>query len=221
MGVDTDFVLDKDGHITRKDPNDGSEKNLYDRLYASDDKGNATDKHIQIDKKEVNDATIISNMSKKNEYTERGGYYGGNLKTNITTSNSKIDTFKFFKFVADNSNVEWSVAKFSNGKQNFYMIGTYHRENVSPGYIFEGVNNAYIWKGSVHSHPVPKRLTDSGFYSDNSNAVYHQKKYGLNYPFMVYHPNVLNRPTINIQSFIDEFGEDVVKPPKIVPTYKF
>ena len=41
----------------------------------------------------------------------------------VTGESSKDDVFKVFKFAADNSNVEWSVNKFSVDGSNRYQIG--------------------------------------------------------------------------------------------------
>jgi RHS repeat-associated protein len=219
MGVDTDFVLDKDGHITRKDPNDGSEKNLNDRLYASDDKGNATENYLEIKKEKATDNTLISNMTTNNIQKWKTIYADDipiTIETNISMSTSKTEAFNFFKFVTDNSNTEWSLSKFTNGKQIFYQLGTYHNiwpyTDASPGFLFRD-NNGYKWLGSVHSHYSPTKLSDSGFLGDFNKAIDYREQYGAKLPYLIYHPNVKGKPTVNVV-----YGRNRVTPH---PTFKF
>jgi RHS repeat-associated protein len=219
MGVDTDFVLDKDGHITRKDPNDGSEKNLNDRLYASDDKGNATENYLEIKKEKATDNTLISNMTTNNIQKWKTTYADDipiTIETNISMSTSKTEAFNFFKFVTDNSNTEWSLSKFTNGKQIFYQLGTYHNTwpytDASPGFLFRD-NNGYKWLGSVHSHYSPTKLSDSGFLGDFNKAIDYREQYGAKLPYLIYHPNVKGKPTVNVV-----YGRNRVTPH---PTFKF
>ena len=91
--------------------------------------------------------------------------------TSATISNSD-DAFKFFKFAADNTNVEWNLIGYRNKSKDLFLIGTnYDRESVSKN------NNESTYKNMlfhIHSHPKNTNLGNtraSGNYQAYKRAV--------------------------------------------------
>lgn len=70
--------------------------------------------------------------------------------TSATTYNAD-DAFKFFKFAADNSNVEWNLTGVRKESRDLFLIGTnYSEESVNRN------NNENIYRNMIfciHSHP--------------------------------------------------------------------
>ena len=222
-GVDTDYKLDKKkGEITRVDVNDGSEKNKNDRLYATDDDGNVDkNKKIQIDKENAEDNTLISDVaeSTRTYNTENSEGVKSEWKKTLTTTSSKEDAFKVFNFVANNSNVEWSLHKFnvSNANVDLYQIGSFHNPGVSPAFEFSNIGE---WRGMIHSHPTSITLKErlSGLPYDSGVAVDYQKRYGK-YPYYVYFPSI--KKASSIKWVKDAVGSDKVRKTHNISNYKF
>ena len=87
------------------------------------------------------------------------------------------DAFKFFKFAADNSNVEWNLIGIRNKSTNLYLVGT----NYSNEYVSRN-NNESTYKNMLfhlHSHPWGSNYTDgacaSGKYSEYKNVAINQR----------------------------------------------
>jgi len=144
---ETDYKLDKKGYITKVDDVEGTK---YDKLFATDENGTIDkSKFIKIEKESETDSTLISRLSKDAREVDLG-YIG---KKTLTMANAMIkdknNVFKLFKFVADNSGVEWSVVKLDFDGSQFYNIATYHYDELSPGN--SGVAGG-ILVGLVHSH---------------------------------------------------------------------
>jgi len=135
---DDNYKLDKKtGKITKiRDTND-----KFDRLFATDDNGNINNNitPLVINKASKDDWTIISSLSEKNTYTklmdtgstEFDSEYA-KVPTNITMESNKSIAWKFFKFVANNSDVEWSINKYKIKSTGYigYQVGTYLWETV-------------------------------------------------------------------------------------------
>jgi len=199
---DNDYKINKKtGEITKIRDTDDE----FDRLYATDEKGNIDNnvKPLKINKKDASDNTLISEVANNeaDHYKNTGqDTEPVNTKHNYGVSTSKSQTFKFFKFVAKNSNVEWSVNKFSVGKQVFYLTGTYHRDDKAPNLT---VNRKSFAPGSkflgiIHSHP----LTQAWDINSRNESIWQDKptrvnSYNNNKPYLIYFP--FNNSTLNIK----------------------
>ncbi len=195
MGVENDYKLDKKtGKITLIKKTDDK----FDRLYTTDENGNV-DKSVEplvINKANKNDETIISKLQSK--YGKQVNIYYSSepevepFKTtlDLAVTGSKKEAWRVFQFVADNSNVEWSIMKFKYHPNNFtgYQIATYHLSNnavageFSPGFKFGGFAE---WLGSCHSHPNEKDVWKSMDYDVRVGHTY-QYQYGTNKPYHIY-----------------------------------
>jgi len=186
---ETDYKLNKKGHITRIDNVDGTK---YDRLFATDDNGTIDkSKFIKIKKESETDSTLISRLSKDAREVDLG-YIGKKTLTmaNVTVEH-KNNVFKLFKFVADNSGVEWSVVKLDFKGSQFYNIATYHYDELSPGN--SGVAGGTL-VGIVHSHVDIEIFEKSNGSIDWSKSELKSMKYDngivinnkITYPYNVY-----------------------------------
>ncbi len=137
MQVLTDFKLLQNGKVERVDPKDGSEKNLNDRLFATNNKGEVQKNNVfQIDKSKADDPTTISKLESQNKNSTQVVKSGvEDLKNNVA----------LFQFASENSRVEWSLGvgdNFSNA------IGTSNQVFGSPNMSFY-LDNMYL---DIHSH---------------------------------------------------------------------
>ncbi|MEJ5102218.1 RHS repeat-associated core domain-containing protein [Chryseobacterium sp. MYb328] len=130
--VFTDYKLLQDGTVTRKDPNDGSEKRSDDRLFATDKKGNVTNTApVVVDKAKSTDGSIISDLS------QATGYLGGMRPIKDGTvsagyTNNVNDAVGVFNFLNNNTTdgIEFGLGRFSKGgSSENYLITTQHSLN--------------------------------------------------------------------------------------------
>ena len=63
---------------------------------------------------------------------------------------SSEDVFKIFKFMADNTVVEWSFSKYVSHDNIYYAIWTKHDTEATPSASTFGINNETV---HIHSHP--------------------------------------------------------------------
>ena len=125
------WTINSSGQITRKEKDD----NHY--LYFEDQYGNRTNQFIQLSSEEI----LASIQEKKKDDKSKDG-----RKVSMATSNKTDDVFKFFKFVADHSDVEWVVHK----NEDTYTIGTVYDPITSGSYDTYGLSKP---DASIHSHP--------------------------------------------------------------------
>jgi len=196
---DDDYKLDKKtGKITKI-----GDDEKYDRLYATDDNGNINNiiEPLVIKKASKKEGTIISFLSEKNTFTtlmdtgstEFDSEYAKG-PTNITMESNKSIAWKFFKFVANNSDVEWSINKYKIKSTGYigYQVGTYHLGDSnlyglsypkSPPLIFN--KNFAVGLGVMHSHPNENDVINS---MDGDVWVGHSYQYdfGNDKPYYIY-----------------------------------
>jgi RHS repeat-associated protein len=154
MEATDEYKLRKNGHIQLIKKTDDK----TDKLYATDAKGNVNkNKSITVSKGVLNN--VKSGSVKHDGKTSTVDY----MKTNNATEAKSL-----FEFSAKNSNVEWSMTKFSDG-QNF--VSTTH-ENGAEGFLgltiggnISGENASKILEFD-HSHPggihYPSGLAPAG-----------------------------------------------------------
>ena len=156
----TDYKLLQNGKIVRADPNDESEKNKNDRLFATDNKGNVdTSKSVTIEKEKASDGSIIADLSKgaipdNSRYPYASGRDGEKtfpLGVNRTRTTNASDASNVFLFAANNSNVEWGLAGYNTGNDMTYALWTGHSEDRTPSSIlYQGISKLSF---EIHSHP--------------------------------------------------------------------
>ncbi|WP_271769223.1 JAB-like toxin 1 domain-containing protein [Aquimarina algiphila] len=193
QGLFDDYGLDKNGNIRLiKKTNDNT-----DTLYATttnengdtvkdESKGSVT---VNKDSEGNSLVSDLANNGKTQQYDDYGTTKEREVNIAVTDEKNKNDVFNLFKFVADNSNVEWSVGKIEyQGLGTNYQIGTYHDSNLSPGVKNGSLGNVL---GLVHSHPnqntAQERRESIG--GDTGVSTRFLTKHGSNKPYLIYFPS--------------------------------
>ena len=146
----TDYKLLKNGNVERIDKNDGSDKNLNDKLFVTDNSGKViNDDPLVVNKEKNTDNTVISDLEKHHKM-------GDTLATkdiSYSETSSGESAANLFEFVVNNSNVEWVVSGHENYSK--YVVATSHYSNtdniekVSPVGIFISRTTEFL----MHNHP--------------------------------------------------------------------
>ena len=183
MEATDDYKLNKKGVIALIKKTDDK----TDKLYATDKKGNVDPK------KSITVSKGVLNNVKTGQVTGEGKTYTYNyMQANST------DAKKVFEFAAQNSNVEWSIMKFSDG-QNF--VSTTHEAGMeagSNGILSDKTLN--LDKSELiehdHSHPggihYPSGLTPAGVNADRGGdigAAKREVRTSPNVQFNIYTPS--------------------------------
>ena len=148
-GNGSNYTVNRQGYVTCQ----GSNGQNYDMLYTEADWNGERCNGLR-----VNDLSILSQLT-----VDRSDY-GINIwkgdgvseyKPGHYAETSNInEAFKVFKYMADNTDVEWEIAGFRTSGPNEYALGTTH--NVSP---YQN-SSVYEVKGSVKSlTEMPKYST--------------------------------------------------------------
>ena len=161
------------------------------QLIALDGKGNRTNKSIT-----VNDRNILDQLS---------GNRAGTDSNYAITQSSEVG--KVFLFAVDNSNVEWSLSGYDNGKNRQYVLGTDHLDNqVSSKYFKYAHYKESDMLFDIHSHPSVKddirgasggdRKTNQ-YYGDMKHVTFRYYRFRDKYrkklpPHYVYHKKSRN-----------------------------
>ncbi len=187
----------------------------FDRLYATNEDGNIIKgKYLKIRKKSASDKTIIASLS--NDYSFNILFDSGSteeditlsIKTNIAITSNKESAFKLFKFVTDNSYVEWSINKFQVNNYIGYQIGTYHlgpynmqglySDAFSPSLFY--IHPSFKILGTMHSHPLEQNPYES-MWGDLQIGHQFHKKYGIDKPYYIYFPHYKNGVMREIRTY--------------------
>lgn len=163
--LDTDFGLDKNGHIKQI----GETNNDPDRLFATDDKGEKTDvngdgKVGEQDYVQVNDKSILPGLTK-----EASAKIGSVSKASAN-KNGSADIINVFKFAAKNSSAEWRLDRFNLAGEDNFMVSTLHRTDYSPSSRDIGLSESSI-KAFMHSHPGEPNDISSERFSMGDNGI--------------------------------------------------
>ncbi len=229
MGVLDDYGIDKKtGNITLIKKTDDKTDTLYagtgegESFVKDESKGSVTVNQygdgsslisdLSIDKADVQTWEIGTEIDPPTEKV--------NVNITHTDGSKQDDAFNVFKFVADNSNVEWSLHKFglSDGSSR-YQLGTYHKDDLSPGF---DTQNGGDWLGAIHSHPNIKNTFSArlnSLYGDRSVGSSYLKKYGRNLPYLIYFPS--SGKVSKIKSLNNELIPDAVSTKHNIKNYKF
>ena len=151
--LEDDYGLDKDGNIALLRETDDK----TDKLIALDNKGQETDKSVEVEK------GVLNNV--KTDKDSRGTSYDY-----MKVGNNETAT-KLFEFVADNSQVEWSQVKYGT-KSNY--ISTSHTTSESGGVdlMYNLLTTGNTVRENIHSHPYRKSsyYGPSGFHPRDQNS---------------------------------------------------
>ena len=176
-----DYTMDSYGYVSKiRDTDDP-----FDVLYIENN-------HLRID-----DQSILPGLMKQR----------ANLQINFTMSQDKTEMFEVFKFVSDNTNVEWMMtAMFENSDRN-YILGTHHSEYYTSTLGFEKQDLIF----TMHNHPNPyDGLPSPGdMRSADKNIQYYETSPNKS-PFYVY--GVKDKTLYNYDNANSYFIRDVNNP---------
>lgn len=231
--LDDDYGVDQNGNVTLiKKTNDKT-----DTLYSvttdkngeliKDENGNVKknkEKGSVTVSKNTKGQSILSKLANSkitNTYIDADDITRKNSNSIITVEGSqKNELFKVFGFLADNSNVEWSVQKYElmPGSPD-YQLGTYYNSNLSPG--LKGYRALGKWLGSVHSHPDQNTHKDreESIYGDRDIGTRQLEKHGKNLPYLIYFPST--KKTTRIRLGKNAIGGRAAKVRRGLSNYKF
>ncbi|MGV0829121.1 RHS repeat-associated core domain-containing protein [Empedobacter brevis] len=144
MSVDTDYKLLQNGKVERVDPNDGSENDPTDTLYATNNNGSVnTNSSITVNK------GTLDNIENTTFFDPTLGENGKNVPIQIMDASSSTNSQGLFEFMANNSTSEFSITNFENGKT---LIGTSFEYDAESSLNISWPKNGNIVSHD-HSHP--------------------------------------------------------------------
>ncbi len=156
-GMD-EWEVNKRGDVTWKNDNGGDKTHT---LFALNGKGNRTSESTT-----VKDRGVLDQLTKTN---------GKGISKAITDKNGQNDMIKTFKFLADNTNVEWRLDRYSENNKSNYSLGTMHDGEFSPSSEDMGHSVASTI-AFIHSHPNTASTLDAekssmGYWPDRNQIA--------------------------------------------------
>ncbi len=184
--LDDNYSVDKDGNIKKEEDTDDN----YDMVYTKEDWDSGNIGPDNTNTVRIEDQEILPQLVDDQEVNQEDANgtvtRKGSLRT--TTSSSKKDMINLFTFVAENSDVEWSLYN----TENKMSLGTYGWDDLSPGANQYGIDNSNVLS-MVHSHPNPIS------FMDEKESLYGDKRVALkvNYKYFTYMKNSRNLYLLN------------------------
>lgn len=175
-------------------------------LYVVNNSGERTGKSLTLKNRAIFDG--LASTGKDSNYSNSHAVGG---------ENSQDDMLQTFKFVADNSKVEWRIDRFSENDESNYSIGTVHNRRLSPGADQMG-HSARSVIAFIHSHPNSNSkfrnmmssmgwsIVKNGYFNDDNDVNYKTNQFAYrNTLYYTYFPNsgdLYNVRSAQIPAFI-------------------
>ncbi|WP_312555399.1 RHS repeat-associated core domain-containing protein [Empedobacter brevis] len=174
MSVDTDYKLLQNGKVERVDPNDGSENDPTDTLYATNNNGSVnTNSSITVNK------GTLDNIENTTFFDKELGENGKNVPIQIMDASSSTNSQGLFEFMANNSTSEFSITNFENGKT---LIGTSFEYDAESSLNISWPKNGNIISFD-HSHPMNDMISGA---DSTAVSTIKEKQPGTNPTFRIY-----------------------------------
>ena len=187
MAVEDYYVVDSKGNVKLEKKTDHD----FDLLYRRDENGD----YIKGSAIKIKDKSLLSGLSKFSGESTKDNL-GNFYFAHYGISDNKEETFKLFKYLADNTDVEWSVASYETDGEDIYYLGTYKAETIAPGHSQKFMDEKML-TSVIHSHPdvngTEGASGDEGsYYTGDMQLILERsrrfKKWGLKLPtHYVYH----------------------------------
>ncbi len=190
---DDDYWLDENGQISLLRKTDDN----FDRLWAVNQTSGDIEE-MTIQKGSAADKTILADLA---NYTLPRDVSVDDYQAIFRrgTTGDQQTAEQLFRFAADYSNVEWSMAQ---DKSNQFHIGTFQFKELSPGFPRYGLDVSTV-SSFIHSHPniaLNREVSSMGDWGDGltrgdwAQEVRRSKNNGGVSPFsnQVYFPNTKN-----------------------------
>jgi RHS repeat-associated protein len=188
--LENDYGIDENGNVKLIKETDDK----FDRLYAVDNNGNKkdTDGNKKVNEKDAVQVGkgIVNQLEENSEVVKvDGGLYLSSRSTSKDTKSNEADYESLFKFISDNTRVEFSLTSFSDKGQNKITLSTLHDSAATFSPFSLGIKdpNKNVSR-HIHSHPEIRTERVSEEYSmggDHQNS----KSRNATYPNQVYFPN--------------------------------
>ena len=151
--LEDDYGVDEGGNVTLLKKTDDN----FDRLYAVDNSGNKKDTN-NTGGVDTNDAvTVQKGIVGQLENTRPGSEVSGQSYFSSIRQNSsgmEADYLSVFKFVSDNTKVEFSLTSFDFKGKNLIELATYKESDRAPGVANLGVGiDSKNVNWHMHNHP--------------------------------------------------------------------
>lgn len=149
-----DFTVDKNGHIKSVE---GTQNNQGpDRLISLDENGNPTENILVVKPGLLQrfQSGTSSVVDKKGNVT--------NFPFTEMSSGRGGEIMELFNFLADNTNVEWSLNVVKGEQTNNFILSTSHSDENEPRGGANATRNADKLLLNIHSHPNKVWITDIG-----------------------------------------------------------
>ena len=118
------WEIDRKGNITWK------EKNERTMVYAVDKQGKRTGATVNLSNDDI--LNQLKNKARKCQRPDAQGTPIRKGKLQASVSTNKEDIVKLFKFVSENTDVEWGIYAFKKGKASRYGITTFQYDDETP-----------------------------------------------------------------------------------------
>ncbi len=178
----TNYEVDSDGYINKRD--DKGDSDPYDILFTKD--GN---KSVII-----NDKSILSGLSEKSLH-----YRPFQKQGHFARSKDQESAFTAFKFLAENTNVEWSLRSNNKLGNNYFTLLTSNYSGSVKGLPTDSFTRStklslnYI----IHSHPNGSEFGTSD--TDRDSYEFNNSLYGYKFNFNIYDVSTHQRIQYNMK----------------------
>ena len=189
------YTVDNEGKVNRVDDTGGDD---YDVLYTKQDyeeakKTGKTNKdgnpepENQVKLQDTSILPQLENRSNTFEFKALGYVY----IANVANTNNRNDAYNLFKFVAENTKVEWNYQRYTDGTLS---VVTANENSTVAGGIGHSSNSGKTVAADIHSHPG-KTESDLRPSSYDYRAAKTLHKWNQNVKVQLYMPKSPNPKT--------------------------
>lgn len=185
--LEDDYGVDENGNIKLLKKTDDN----FDRLYAVDNKGRKkdTDGNAKVNE---NDAVTVQKGILDQMTVDRASItidkdkYDPSYAISNNNKSTESDYSNLFKFLSDNTKVEFSLTFYKSGNQSKVALSTFHDEGATFSPSKFGIKNSNInVLRHYHSHPNIRPIRDVERFSiqgvtgdsDYGNSYYGNRTY--------------------------------------------
>ncbi len=176
-------------YVAQTDENGNTVRDENGRMVRADN--NEDGKVTESDGQKVNDQSILPQLAnRENTFTFQPLIT--EYTANVANTSNRNDAFNLFKFMAENTNVEWNYQRYTDGTLS---ITTGIANSAVAGGIRHSSNKNKTVAADVHSHPGTTRDALRGSGNDYHVAKYYHGK-NKNAKVLLYmpdHPNPRTR----------------------------
>ena len=189
------YTVDNEGKVNRVDDTGGDD---YDVLYTKQDyeeakktgeinKDGNPEPENQVKLRDTSILPQLENRSNTFEFKALGYIY----IANVANANNRNDAYNLFKFVAENTKVEWNYQRYTDGTLS---VVTANENSTVAGGIGHSSNSGKTVAADIHSHPgkTESDLRPSSYDYRAANTLHKQNQ---NVKVQLYMPKSPNPKT--------------------------